>query len=100
MAVQLEQKYLNELLTIVRAHVDVRTWRPVIFGSRARGTAQRFSDVDLGFVGSQPLPQKMKTELWEALDDSDIPYVIDIVDLSSVSPELRELAGKEMVQLA
>ena len=99
MAVQLEQKYLEELNLIVRAHVDTRTWRPVIFGSRARGTAQRFSDVDLGFIGSQPLPWKVKTALWEALDDSNIPYVVDIVDLQSASPELRELAEKEMVQL-
>jgi uncharacterized protein len=100
MALQLEPKYLDELTSIVRKHVDARTWQPVIFGSRARGTAQKFSDVDLGFVGPQPLPVHIKTALWEALDDSDIPYVVDIVDLQSASAEFRELAEKEMVPLA
>lgn len=100
MALQLDQKYLDEMLAIVREQVDTRMWRPVLFGSRARGTAQRFSDIDLGFVSSKPLPERVKTALWEALDDSDIPYVVDIVDMQSVSPELRQLAEKEMVPLA
>jgi predicted nucleotidyltransferase len=100
MALQLEPKYLDELTLIVRKHVDTQMWQPVVFGSRARGTAQKFSDVDLGFVGSRPLPQEMKTALWEALDDSDIPYVVDIVDLGSASAEFRKLAEKEMVPLA
>jgi type I restriction enzyme, S subunit len=99
MAMQLEQKYLDELLAIVQERVDTNVWRPVLFGSRARGTAQRFSDIDLGFVGAKPMPAKVKAALWEALDDSDIPYMVDIVDLQAVSPDLRKLAEKEMVRL-
>jgi len=99
MTVQLEKPYLKALKAIVAEQVDTNTWQPVIFGSRGSGRAQKFSDIDLGFIGDKPLPAKVEVGLWEALDDSDIPYVVDIVDLSAVQPEFRALAEQTMVEI-
>jgi len=98
--IQLEEKYLNMLREAIARNVDTAIWQPVIFGSRASGRAQRFSDIDLGFSGLQPLPISVQAKLQDALDESDIPYVIDIVDLSVASPEFREVATQHMEQLA
>ena len=87
------------LKTIVNKEVDTDAWRPVVFGSRANGRAHKFSDIDLGFIGSEPLPQGVETRLWEALDESDIPYVVDIVDLTTTQPEFRQVAEQHMVEI-
>ncbi len=99
MAITLEDNYLDDLRTIVKRHIDVRAWRPVIFGSRASGKARQFSDIDLGFIGDVPIPSRTTARLWTALDDSDIPYVVDIVDLSSVPQGFRKMADEHMEPL-
>jgi len=96
MALQLEQPYLEMLKTIVNKQVDTAQSRPVIFGSRATGRAHKFSDIDLGFVGPKPLPRNIQTQLWLALDESDIPYVVDIVDLSVAQADFKEVAEQAM----
>ncbi|MGH7195716.1 MAG: nucleotidyltransferase domain-containing protein [Candidatus Saccharimonadales bacterium] len=99
MAVQLETNYLNDLRRIVEGCVDTSVWRPVIFGSRASGKARKFSDIDLGFIGDKPLPQSTKMRLWEALDDSDIPYVVDIVDLANTQADFKAVATQHIENL-
>jgi hypothetical protein len=49
--VQLAEAHRDELEAILRAAgVDFARNRPVVFGSRADGTARRYSDIDLGFA--------------------------------------------------
>lgn len=99
MALQLEEPHLKNLKTIIAQQVDTTAWQPVIFGSRATGKAHRFSDIDLGFLGSQPLPSAIQTRLWDALDESDIPYVVDIVDLSITQADFKQVAEQAMVKI-
>lgn len=93
--VRLEQKYLERLRQIVAENVDTRQWRPVIFDSRITGKAQRFSDIDLGFIGTKPLPLDVESKHWDVLDDSDVPYVVDIVDFSQTEKGFRKVAEKK-----
>jgi predicted nucleotidyltransferase len=97
--IQLEQDNLDELRRIVRKNIDTEKWQPVIFGSRSNGTARKFSDIDLGFIGSEPLPISLKGGLNEALDESDLPYTVDVVDLHATSEEFRSVAGKSEIPL-
>lgn len=55
MALQIPANHLDVMRRIVRQYVDTTAHEPVIFGSRAAGTARTYSDVDLGFLGEQPL---------------------------------------------
>lgn len=95
----LEEKYRRELREIVDKHVDTSTWHPVIFGSRANGRAARFSDIDLGFHGDKPIPLIVLSNLREDIEESDIPYVVDIVDLNSTDPLFRKIAEHSMAAL-
>jgi hypothetical protein len=97
--IQLEERYLDDTRRIVNKHVDVSLWQPVLFGSRAAGKARRFSDIDLGFRGPGPLPDGVRGRLWEAFDDSNIPYVVDIVDFAYTTPEFRAVAETHMEKL-
>lgn len=96
---QLEPKYLEELRGIVHSNVDTRRWKPVIFGSRATGQARKTSDIDIGLIGPEKLPDEVHAKLWDELDKSDIPYVMEIVDVSQTKPEFREIALKKVVDL-
>ena len=63
--------------------------RAYVFGSRAHGGARRYSDLDLALEWVQPLGLDVLGQIAEALSDSDIPYKVDLVDLSTADAGFR-----------
>lgn len=59
--------------------------RVYVFGSRARGTHQRFSDIDILVESSQDL-SKVLGQISEALEQSNFPYKIDLVEERNLAP--------------
>jgi predicted nucleotidyltransferase len=84
---------------ILRAHLPPGTlvW---VFGSRATGTARRYSDLDLALEAETPLGLAVLADVAGALSESDLPYKVDVIDLRSVDPAFRALIEPEMVALA
>lgn len=79
--------YLSEVREILKRHVpDLTVWA---FGSRISGRAKRYSDLDLALVSTQPLPKNTIWELRESFSDSDLPFRVDVIDLSAVSSEFK-----------
>lgn len=83
----------------VRAVLDAHLPAGVIvhvFGSRARGPAKPWSDLDLVLEGEGPVPLAVLAQLAEAFDESDLPWKVDLVDRKTVSPEFAAIidAGK------
>lgn len=64
-----------------------------VFGSRAKGTARKYSDLDLAIdVDQQPLSLSMMTSILDDFEESDLPYKVDkvdIVDWNTISDEFR-----------
>ncbi len=56
----------------------------VIYGSRAKGTWKKFSDIDISLKGSNVTHEDM-TDIMLRLDDLDIPYIVDINRFSAIS---------------
>ena len=81
-AVPIEQVY-RQIAEFAR---DAGARRVVLFGSRARGTNQPSSDIDLAVEGCPDFPaleDRLQNELWSLLR-------LDVVNLdASVSAELR-----------
>ena len=50
-----------------------------IFGSRARGTEQKFSDIDLCYQDLNNIPSAKLYELLMDIEESNFPYKIDLV---------------------
>jgi predicted nucleotidyltransferase len=69
-----------------------RVW---LFGSRARGAGGRGSDIDVAFLPARPLPPGLLQEIRETLEESLILYPVDLVDLTSADPGLREKVLRE-----
>jgi predicted nucleotidyltransferase len=80
---------------ILRRHVPGReVWA---FGSRAKGKARLFSDLDLAVLGDQPLALSIRADLAEDFSESDLPFKVDIVDWATTSERFREIIRGEYV---
>ncbi len=66
-----------------------------LFGSRARGDARRVSDIDLALIASQPIALDDMAALREALEESPVPFRIDLVDYASAPAHLRAAIDRE-----
>jgi uncharacterized protein len=80
---------------ILRRHAPgVPVWA---FGSRTKGTARPYSDLDLALITDAPLPLEALAALREAFSESDPPWAVDIVDCSSASDAFRQIIEREHV---
>ncbi|MDR1453067.1 MAG: nucleotidyltransferase domain-containing protein [Candidatus Margulisbacteria bacterium] len=70
------------------------------FGSRARGTARKYSDLDLAVdSGDQSFDFSARCALKFDFEESDIPFRVDIIDLRSVTPEFKALIQTDFINL-
>jgi predicted nucleotidyltransferase len=87
------QEELTALLkAIVRQHLPDERYQIFIYGSRAEGTNRPFSDVDLGIMGPQPVSNLILSDIEEDLENSDLPYLVDVVDFTQVSDKFKNVA--------
>lgn len=86
---------LEEARAIVRRELAGLPVEIYLFGSRATGTARTSSDLDIGVLPTGPVPADTLARLHERFEESTIPYDVDVVDLSHVSPEFRERVRRE-----
>lgn len=73
--------------------------RAFVFGSRAHGGARQYSDLDLALTWDRPLGLDLMASIAEALSESDLPYKVDIVDLSTVDQSFRDRIVRQSVSL-
>lgn len=85
---------LEKLRLFLRSYFSNRPVRVYLFGSRVRGDNKPFSDVDLAFESPEDLSKDL-SYIAEILEESWIPYKVDLVELSKVSHEFKEKILKE-----
>ena len=68
-----------------------------LIGSCARGEAVTSSDIDIAIDPRPGFPQDLIGEIRYALEDSTIPYKVDVADLSMSGAEFRERVMKSAV---
>jgi uncharacterized protein len=73
--------------------------RVCAYGSRARRSARKYSDLDLLFIGPQPLSTGQLGDLAESFDESNLPFRVDIVDAASATPEFLKLIEADLQPL-
>lgn len=76
---------IAETVRIVKETVRGSGIKVCLFGSRARGTGQPFSDLDVGLdADGKRVPAALVAALRERLEESCIPFHVDLVDLAVV----------------
>lgn len=67
------------------------------FGSRARGNAKPYSDLDLAILGEHPLTTAQACASAGAFEESDLPWRVDIVDWSTTDESFRRIILRDEV---
>lgn len=83
---------LADITAIFRQYLTPGEYDVFLFGSRATGEASRFSDYDIGIAGKKPLSPLVKARIEEALEESDIPYTVELVDFFFLPQRFKDVA--------
>ena len=87
-----EQQVVRSILERHIPDIEVRA-----FGSRVKGSARQYSDLDLALMTQSPLPLSQLAELREAFSESDLPWKVDLVDWASTSEEFHTIIQGDSV---
>ena len=80
---------------ILRKHVpQYEVWA---FGSRAKGTAKQYSDLDLAVITDEPLSLEVSASLADDLSESALPWKVDVVDWAGTSESFRKIIDRSKV---
>lgn len=85
---QLIQTILSELIP------GTPVWA---FGSRVTHTAKPYSDLDLVIVSNDRIPQALYYQIKDAMEESDLPFKVDILDWHRISPAFQDIIQKNYV---
>lgn len=84
--------YIDIVKEIVLKRVPLDDYTVFLFGSRAAGNNHLMSDIDVGIWGENPLSVTIKLGLEEELEESIVPFKIDLIDFHQVSDEFKHYA--------
>ncbi len=94
----LKNDYIGIAKEIVLKQIDTTQFKVFLFGSRAYGNSRFNSDIDIGLWGSVRVPVKLKLAIEEALEESVVPFNVDIVDFSLVDDIFKKFALEKIVE--
>lgn len=93
-----ESQHLQIVQQVLKKHLPPHStvW---LFGSRATGTAKKFSDLDLLINAGSPLSIGIIANLANDFEESDLPYKVDLVDELTISESFRQHIQQDKVLL-
>lgn len=94
-----DRETLSVLKSVMNRYLDDSKYKAFIFGSRTQPRHRRFCDLDIGIMGSTALLSSTLLQIKEDLSRSDIPYLTDVVDFSTVSKDFRKIALLNTISL-
>lgn len=90
-----EENFL-ELLSILKKYLP-EGMKVYLYGSRARGDNQKFSDVDLALEGDIDLSKLAELNL--DLEESNLPFQVDVTRLNKISEDFLKLIEGDLVEI-
>jgi predicted nucleotidyltransferase len=90
-------KYLERVKETVLNRLKGEPATVILFGSRARGDGSAGSDVDVGIIPKGMIDKGKLSLLREELENSNIPYKVELVNFAEVSAGFAKIALKDSV---
>jgi predicted nucleotidyltransferase len=84
------QRAIAELRRIVLAALGEHDAAVYLYGSHAKGDIRPASDIDIAILPRGKLPSGFFASLADVIEESTIPYDVDLVDLREVAPSFRQ----------
>ncbi len=89
----LQKKYQDEIKNILIQHLSPKT-RIFIFGSSI--SQNKFHDIDVGIIDGI-IDKNRLSAIREALENSTIPYTVDVIDFNTVDEIFKNKVFKEKI---
>lgn len=86
-------KYKQTLIALIKKHIP--KCRIYLFGSRARKTHAVASDIDLAIDSGKKIDLKVVGRIKNEINNLNVPFFIDIVDLCRISEEMKNQILKD-----
>lgn len=88
MVIQLTKDEISEVKSILAKHIQhCEVW---VFGSRARGEAKQYSDLDLLLKNSSAISLKTLGDLTEDFEKSSLSFKVELVDWNRITEEFQQ----------
>lgn len=96
--IDLSAEHRAQALDIIRRRLpNARVW---VYGSRAKGRARRYSDLDLMLDDmGRPIDSLVMGDLDEDFDESNLPIIVDLHDLAQTDARFLERVSKDFLPL-
>lgn len=86
------QEYFPVISKTIHKYLDFDKTYVFLFGSRAIGSEQHPSDIDIGLYTGETIPSHVMIDIQSDLEESRIPVKVDVVDFSNVTDNFRKIA--------
>lgn len=87
------------LKLILNKYLPGPDYKYFVFGSRAGTKHRKFSDLDIGILGPSEIPGSILVQIKQDLNDSDIPYLTEVIDFSTVSEDFKKKALSSTISI-
>jgi uncharacterized protein len=91
---QLEERHLK----IIHQILSKYSYSFYAYGSRVKGTARKYSDLDLCY--REEVPSVMVRKIKEEFAESNLPFEVELVNWYHMNPEFQELIKKDLLKIA
>jgi len=68
------------------------------YGSRVKGTARKFSDLDICY--QEEIPSYEVVQIEEELEESDLPFMVELVNWKSMRPTFQKVIQKDLILIS
>ena len=68
------------------------------YGSRTKGTARKYSDLDLCY--KEEIPDLVIGDIREELENSDLPFIVELVNWKHMRPAFQKIIKKDLLLLS
>ena len=83
-------KDIQQIRQIIQGRLAKYPVRLFLFGSHATGRAHSASDVDIAVLPERELPLDLLSQVREDLEQSNVLYKVDLVDISRTDEVFRQ----------
>jgi nucleotidyltransferase substrate binding protein (TIGR01987 family) len=98
--IHIDEKHLNIIKSIIKSIAEFENCQIYLYGSRIQGKSVKYSDVDIAIdYHGKSLPDTIKLNLSSQLENSLLPYTVDILDINAISPVFKARIESEFVKL-
>lgn len=91
--IQVEKRHLKIIQNILKKY----SYGFYVYGSRAKKTARKFSDLDLCY--KKNIPPHVVVEIEGTFEDSDLPFKVEVVSWKRLTREFQQRIEKDFVPI-